>query len=68
MWLLILLTSAIGVRAETFSFVALGDLPYGPDEIAGAKYRMLITQINALNPEFSIHDGDFKEGSSSCSD
>ena len=68
LWLLILLTSAIGVRAETFSFVALGDLPYGSDEIAGAKYRMLITQINALNPEFSIHVGDFKEGSARCSD
>ncbi len=68
LWLLILLTSAMGVRAETFSFVALGDLPYGPDEIAGAKYRTLITQINELHPEFSIHVGDFKEGSARCSD
>jgi hypothetical protein len=68
LWLLILLSSAIGVRAETFSFVALGDLPYGPDQIAGAKYRTLITQINALKPEFSIHVGDFKEGSARCSD
>ena len=68
LWLLILLTPVISVRAETFSFVALGDLPYGSDEIAGAKYRTLITQINALNPEFSIHVGDFKEGSARCSD
>lgn len=68
LWLLLLLTSAISVRAETFSFVALGDLPYGSDEIAGAKYRTLITQINALKPEFSIHVGDFKEGSARCSD
>jgi hypothetical protein len=60
--------SAVCARAETFSFVALGDLPYGSDEIAGAKYRTLITQINALNPEFSIHVGDFKEGSARCSD
>jgi hypothetical protein len=59
---------AVCARAETFSFVALGDLPYGSDEIAGAKYRTLITQINALNPEFSIHVGDFKEGSARCSD
>ena len=68
LWLLLMLTSASGARAETFSFVALGDLPYGPDEIAGAKYRTLITQINELHPEFSIHVGDFKEGSARCSD
>jgi hypothetical protein len=48
--------------------VALGDLPYGTDETAGVKYRQLITQINALNPEFSIHVGDFKAGSAVCSD
>jgi len=68
LWLLLMLTSANGARAETFSFVALGDLPYGPDETAGVKYRQLITQINALKPEFSIHVGDFKEGSARCSD
>ena len=68
LWLCVLLMSAVCARAETFSFVALGDLPYGSDEIAGAKYRTLITQINALNPEFSIHVGDFKEGSARCSD
>ena len=68
LWLLLMLTSASGARAETFSFVALGDLPYGPDETAGVKYRQLITQINALNPEFSIHVGDFKAGSAHCSD
>lgn len=55
-------------RADTFSFVALGDLPYGSDETAGVKYRELITQINTLNPEFSIHVGDFKSGSTRCSD
>jgi hypothetical protein len=68
LWLCVLLMYAVCARAETFSFVALGDLPYGSDEIAGAKYRTLITQINALNPEFSIHVGDFKEGSARCSD
>jgi hypothetical protein len=68
LWLLILFCAATSVRAETFSFVALGDLPYGSDDTAGAKYRSLITQINALNPEFSIHVGDFKEGSARCSD
>jgi hypothetical protein len=60
--------SGVCARAETFSFVALGDLPYGSDETAGVKYRTLITQINALRPEFSIHVGDFKAGNAQCSD
>ena len=63
-----LLISAFCARAETFSFVALGDLPYGSDDTAGVKYRALIAQINALNPVFSIHVGDFKAGSARCSD
>jgi hypothetical protein len=66
--LFVLFVSANSARADTFSFVALGDLPYGSDETAGVKYRELITQINALNPEFSIHVGDFKAGSALCSD
>jgi hypothetical protein len=68
LWLCALLMSAVCVRAETFNFVALGDLPYGSDDTAGVKYRALITQINTLHPEFSIHVGDFKAGSARCSD
>ena len=67
-WLFVLLLSATHVSAATFSFIALGDLPYGSDETAGVKYRQLITQINALKPEFSIHVGDFKAGNAHCSD
>jgi hypothetical protein len=66
--LFVLFAFASGARADTFNFVALGDLPYGSDENAGVKYRELITQINTLNPEFSIHVGDFKSGSTRCSD
>ena len=68
LWLCVLLMSAVCAHAETFSFVALGDLPYGSDETAGVKYRSLIAQINVLNPKFSIHVGDFKDGSARCSD
>lgn len=68
LWLFVLLLSATHVSAATFSFVALGDLPYGSDETAGVKYRQLISQINALNPEFSIHVGDLKAGNAHCSD
>ncbi len=54
--------------SQSFTFVALGDLPYGPDATAGARYRTLITKINQLKPSFSIHVGDFKDGQSICSD
>lgn len=67
LWLCILLMSMVCARAETFNFIALGDLPYGSDDTAGVKYRALITQINTLHPEFSIHVGDFKAGSAQCS-
>jgi len=50
------------------AFVALGDLPYGPDETAGARYRQLIESINQTDADFSIHVGDIKSGSSLCSD
>jgi len=50
------------------AFVALGDMPYGPDETAGVRYRQLIHGINQADSEFSIHVGDIKSGSSLCSD
>ncbi len=59
---------SVGVLATPVSFVALGDLPYGRDETAGEKYRALITAINKVPAAFSIHVGDFKSGSTLCSD
>jgi hypothetical protein len=53
-------------QAQTFEFVALGDLPYG--SASQAPYRALIERINQLTPAFSIHVGDFKSGSTACSD
>jgi hypothetical protein len=50
-----------------FSFVALGDLPYGSREKAYPPYQALIKTINQANPAFSIHVGDFKSGSTLCS-
>ncbi len=54
-------------HAQTFQFVALGDLPYGDPAKVGAPYRALIGSINRLQPAFSIHIGDFKSGSTRCS-
>ena len=64
---LTLATAALAAQAQTFQFVALGDLPYGDPAKVGAPYRALIGSINRLQPAFSIHIGDFKSGSTRCS-
>lgn len=53
---------------KPFSFVALGDLPYGSAESSYQPYRALIDRINLLEPAFSVHVGDIKSGSTLCSD
>jgi hypothetical protein len=58
-----------GHAAErAFEFVALGDMPYGPDAMTGPAYRRLIEQINDEKPVFSIHVGDLKDGVTPCTD
>ena len=54
--------------AQQFSFVALGDHPYGIAEKSYPPYRALIAAINREKPSFSVHVGDFKSGSTVCSD
>lgn len=54
--------------AQQFSFVALGDHPYGIAEKSYPPYRALIAAINLEKPSFSVHVGDFKSGSTVCSD
>lgn len=54
--------------SRAFEFVALGDMPYGPDAMSGPAYRRLIEQINDEKPVFSIHVGDFKDGVTPCTD
>ena len=60
--------TAEAAAAAPFEFVALGDMPYGPDLIAGPAYRHLIGLINQAAPRFAIHVGDFKDGTAACSD
>ncbi|NBX55556.1 MAG: hypothetical protein EBQ82_03780 [Betaproteobacteria bacterium] len=60
--------AAAAAWAEAFDFVAIGDLPYGNPSVAYGPYRALIDQINREAPDFSVHVGDFKSGSSPCSD
>lgn len=56
------------VHAETFRFVALGDMAYGDPADDHPRLEALIDTINARNPAFTIHLGDTKSGSAPCSD
>ena len=49
-----------------YSFAVIGDVPYGADQIA--KFPGWIGQINQTDPEFTIHVGDIKNGSTRCDD
>ena len=60
--------TAAGDSAQPIDFVALGDMPYGPDLLSGPPYRHLVNEINALGLPFAIHVGDFKSGTAACSD
>ncbi len=54
-------------RAERFSFMALGDVPYNlPGDYAG--FERLIARTNALRPAFTIHVGDIISGQTRCDD
>lgn len=53
--------------AGRFTFALIGDVPYGPE--GEAKFPSLLDDLNAdRNLSFVVHDGDFKNGSSVCSD
>ncbi len=67
-WTLLLpvLPAAAQSSPDSFSFIALGDMPYRvPKDVP--RYEKLISRINGLKPAFSIHVGDFKSGSRICS-
>ena len=53
--------------AQSFKFIALGDMPYNiPEDYI--RYERLIQRINSKSPAFSIFVGDTKSGSTPCSD
>ena len=51
-----------------FTFVAIGDLPYGDAAEVYPPYERLIGIINRAQPDFTVHVGDIKSGSTECSD
>ncbi len=65
---LLVLTAGAASADKPFTFVALGDMPYGKPAKVYAPFKTLIGQVNALNPAFTIHIGDTKSGSTPCSD
>ena len=67
LWFLANTPAASAQSTESFRFVALGDMPYSiPDDYQ--RYERLITEINRIQPSFSIFIGDTKSGSTPCSD
>lgn len=68
MALLMLTAGAAFAGDKPFTFVALGDIPYGKPAKVYPPFKTLIGQVNALKPAFTIHIGDTKSGSTPCSD
>ena len=62
------LALSTGAAAAEFTFVALGDMPYGPREQAYPPFKALIEEINRRAPVLTIHVGDIKSGWTPCSD
>lgn len=58
--------SADPAPAKKDHFAVIGDVPYGADQIA--KFPAWVQEINAADPEFTVHVGDIKNGSTVCSD
>ena len=67
-WFLGMFLAAQIVSADTFSFVAIGDMPYGKPSKVYPKYEALIDEINRHQPAFVFHVGDTKRGNRKCSD
>ena len=63
-----LLSPSFAQTQESFRFVALGDMPYGDPDVVFGPYKSLITVINRKVPAFTVHLGDIKSGSTTCSD
>ena len=55
-----LCVAAGGVAAQPFSFVALGDLPYGQAAQGHAPYKSLIAAINLVFPKSAVPRADLE--------
>lgn len=64
----LLSTAAFAAKADPFTFIALGDAPYGDPAVVYPQYETLIKTINDRAPQLVLHIGDIKSGSTLCSD
>ena len=59
--------TTLSAQSKKFEFIAFGDMPYRlPADYV--RFENLIQQVNQEKPAFSVHVGDFKSGSTLCSD
>ena len=59
------LSLQLSAQNKKFSFIAFGDMPYRvPEDYP--KFERVIQRINQEKPAFTVHVGDFKSGSSLC--
>lgn len=63
---LLLLATAPAAWPQPFSFALIGDMPYARGD--SLKFERLIDDINAADPAWVLHLGDFKGGSAPCVD
>jgi len=60
------ISSLVLGQQKKFTFVAFGDMPYRvPNDYP--KFERVIKTFNQEKPDFIVHVGDFKSGSSLCS-
>jgi len=57
---------ACAVRAETWRFAVIGDIPYSDHE--RRVLPVMLEDIAEQHPEFIVHAGDFKLSTAKCSD
>ncbi|MCD6050624.1 MAG: metallophosphoesterase [Verrucomicrobia bacterium] len=63
-----LLGQAEGAEApKPFEFIVMGCMPYYLPE-DNQRFQYVITEVNKLNPAFSVHCGDTKGGKDPCDD
>src|SRR5690606_36200276 len=56
-----------GTTKSDLRFFAIGDMPYHvPEDYE--RFERLISTLNKENPDFTLHVGDIKGGSSPCTD
>ncbi len=59
-------SNAADLSAARFEFALIGDVPYNAQE--EAKFPDLVSAIDRSDVAFVVHSGDFKGGSSPCTD